>query len=362
MRKRWFAIGLMMAMAFSGQAQVSDYQLVWSDEFDGTTLNQNNWTYETGRGNGGWGTGQLDYATNTENNVKVDNGTLKLVLRNDGAPDGNTTNPYTSGRIMSFGKQSFRYGRIEARIKGVDTQGLGFAFWTLGDNYKTSGFGWPRCGEIDIMENTGKTPSYNISTLHYSADTKGLHTQSQVNYTLPQGQKFVDDFHIFGMEWTPDYIQFYVDDFKHSKIWIFNPLNFDPFHKNQFFILSVGVGGSYSGAPNATTVFPMTAEIDWVRVYQNSNSTAIDAPTSDTKMQTFPNPATDQINVQLPLSCGEITQIDLYNMPGQWIKSFSPHLLTQSTGTLPIDDLKKGNYLLKISTTTSGYTTVITKQ
>ncbi|PZX20812.1 putative secreted protein (Por secretion system target) [Breznakibacter xylanolyticus] len=332
-------IGLLF-MPQSFHAQSTDYRLVWFDEFDGTSLNPDNWTCETGRGNGGWGTGQLDYATDTEKNVKVDNGTLKLTLRNDGAPDGNATLPYTSGRLISFGKQSFLYGRIEARIKGVDTQGLGFAFWTLGDNFQTRGFAWPRCGEIDIMENTGKTPSYNIGTLHYS--NGGQHAQSQGNYTLPDNQKYHNDFHIFGIEWTPDYIWFYVDDHYYFKRFIFNPMDYEPFHKPQFLILSTGVGGSYSGAPDASTVFPMTAEIDWVRVYQKSNASSVPERPNDDLRVTH-NATTQTLTIDLANETALLKRVDILNLRGQCLQTLIP----PSPDGIQTDDLPNGIYLVK---------------
>nr|WP_319400862.1 family 16 glycosylhydrolase [uncultured Carboxylicivirga sp.] len=246
--------------------------LVWSDEFETPNLNLNNWTYETGNGQDGWGTGQLDYATNRTENVRIENGKLVLELRKENYAGYQ----YTSGRLVSYQKQSFQYGRIEARIKGVDTQGLGFAFWMLGDDYET--VWWPKCGEIDIMENTGSDPSFNIGTAHFQ-ESWGHH-YNQGSYTLPSG-KFADDFHTFALEWTPHHLKWFIDDVNYHTFDISEPINgYRPFDRPFFIILSVGVGGSYSGNPDATTQFPMSAEIDYIRVYKGAFSAFIEGENS----------------------------------------------------------------------------------
>lgn len=242
--------------------------LIWSDEFEGSTLNTNNWTYEIGNGQDGWGTGQLDYATNRTENVRIEDGKLILELRKENYAGYQ----YTSGRLVSYQKQAFQYGRIEARIKGVDTQGLGFAFWMLGEDYET--VWWPKCGEIDIMENTGGDPSFNIGTAHFQ-ESWGHHF-NQGSYTLPSG-KFADDFHTFALEWTPQHLKWYIDDVNYHTFDISEPINgYRPFDRPFFIILSTGVGGSYSGNPDETTILPMQATIDYVRVYQGAFSAAVE--------------------------------------------------------------------------------------
>ncbi len=261
-------ISLLPIKIFAQQCE----QLIWSDEFDGTSLNSGNWSYETGNGQDGWGTGQLDYATNRNENVRVEDGKLILELRKENY----SGYEYTSGRLVSYQKQSFKYGRIEARIKGVDTQGLGFAFWMLGEDYET--VWWPKCGEIDIMENTGGDPGFNIGTAHFQ-ESWGHH-YDQGSYTLTEG-KFADDFHVFAIEWTPKHIKWFIDDVNYHTFDITDPINnYRLFDRPFFIILSTGVGGSYSGNPDATTVFPMTAEIDYVRVYQGAFSASIEGETS----------------------------------------------------------------------------------
>ncbi|MFT3740173.1 MAG: family 16 glycosylhydrolase [Breznakibacter sp.] len=328
-------------------AQYDGYQLVWSDEFEGPSLNPGNWTCETGRGSGGWGTGQLDYATDSPNNVLVEDGMLKLTLRDDGAPDNSPAKPYTSGRLTSYGKRSFTYGRIEARIKALHSQGLGFAFWLLGDNYQT--LYWPKCGEIDIAEITGKTPSYNIGTMHYS--NGGSHAQSQGSFTLPDGQRFANDFHVFSIEWTPNYIQFAIDGQNYYKRWIINSIDYDPFHKPFFIILSTGVGGTYSGLPDATSVFPMTVEIDWVRVYQQTlTSTDRHTPANAGTIKVVPNPVSSVAIIELPVKNHRIKSAQLFDSQGRLIMSLGNDTFTDGKATIDLNKFPQGTYLFKTIT------------
>ena len=217
--------------------------LIWSDEFEGSTLNADNWTYEIGNGQDGWGTGQLDYATNRSENVRIEDGKLILELRKENYAGYQ----YTSGRLVSYQKQSFQYGRIEARIKGVDTQGLGFAFWMLGEDYENC-FGGLSAVKLTLWKNTGGDPSFNIGTTHFQ-ESWGHH-YNQGSYTLPSG-KFADDFHTFALEWTPQHLKWYIDDINYHTFDISEPINgYRPFDRPFFIILSTGVGGSYSGNPD----------------------------------------------------------------------------------------------------------------
>jgi uncharacterized protein (TIGR03437 family) len=172
---------------------------------------------------------------------------------------------YTSGRIKTEGLYAAEYGRIEARIKVPFGQGMWPAFWMLGNNITT--VGWPACGEIDIMENVGFTPSIAYGSLH-GPDNYNVTAQ----YQLPNGN-LADDFHVFAVEWSPQQITFYVDGNLYETQsntgngWVFNvPGN--PF----FIILNVAVGGDWPGSPDATTQFPQDMLVDYVRVYQATST------------------------------------------------------------------------------------------
>lgn len=231
-----------------------EYKLVWSDEFDGTELNRNNWTVEV-NGNGG-GNNELQYYVDNTKNLEVSNGTLKIhALREN---YGNKS--YTSGRINSKGKQEFKYGKIEARMKLPRFSGIWPAFWTLGANYNT--VGWPKCGEMDIMEAINDNNTV-FANLHWSykntqADTKGK------KYDVGDRTQW----HTYGMEWDENSAAFYVDGYIYEKYSISTQSEMEEFRKAQFIILNLAVGGQLPGYNINQNSFPATMEVDWVRVYQ----------------------------------------------------------------------------------------------
>nr|NQU93331.1 family 16 glycosylhydrolase [Bacteroidota bacterium] len=234
--------------------------LIWSDEFDYTGLpDPSKWNMETG--GGGWGNNELQYYTNSENNAMVDNGILTITAREE--PFGGRD--YTSARITTQNKFDFKYGKIEARIKLPYGQGMWPAFWMLGTNI--SSVGWPACGETDIMELVGGTGKDNTchATLHWDHD--GEDASYGQSYTLPSGI-FADDFHLFSVKWDTQEIKGYMDGIHYYTADIL-PSQLSEFHNNFFIILNLAVGGSWPGPPNASTTFPQTMEVDYVRVYQD---------------------------------------------------------------------------------------------
>ncbi|MBL7815095.1 MAG: family 16 glycosylhydrolase [Saprospiraceae bacterium] len=254
MKKANITICLFILIPFLSHAQC--YNLVWSDEFDGSSLNTAKWSYQVGAG--GWGNNELQYYTNGAN-VEVSNGTLKIRAKQESFNGSN----YTSSRILSQYKGDFRYGKFEARMKLPFGQGIWPAFWLMPTN---SEYGtWPRSGEIDVMELLGHQPNIVYGTIH-SGTSAGATVSSSANYTLPSGS-FADDFHTFSIEWSPTEVKWLVDGTLYStktgsdiSPWVFDKT----FHA----ILNVAVGGNWPGAPNGTTVFPQTMEVDYVRIYQ----------------------------------------------------------------------------------------------
>jgi len=258
-----------LAWAQTGGSDLTNgkWKLRWRDEFNGpdSSIDPSKWVVETG--GKGWGNHELEAYTNRPQNVFVEDGNLVIRARRENytGPDGVSRN-YTSARLKTAGKFSQAYGRFEARIKIPYGQGLWPAFWMLGDDLGTAG--WPACGEIDVMENIGKEPSTVHGTLHgpgYSAND-GI----TASYNLSNGRRFADDFHVFAVEWDANAIRFYVDDALYAtrarsdlpagKKWVFD----HPF----FLLLNVAVGGDWPGNPDATTVFPQTMRVDYVRIYQ----------------------------------------------------------------------------------------------
>ena len=254
---------------------LSAWNLAWGDEFDGpngSPIDSTKWSFDIG-GNG-WGNQELETYTSRAINADLEGGSLVIrALKETYAGPDKITRNYTSARLLSKKKFTQAYGRFEARIKIPFGQGIWPAFWMLGDNIETAG--WPNCGELDIMENIGKEPSTVHGTLH-GPGYSGTHGVT-ASYTLPNGQKFSDDFHTFVVEWKPNLMRFYVDgllyktrtpaDLPAGTKWVFD----HPF----FIVLNVAVGGGFPGDPNATTVFPQRMQVDYVRVYQARTSSNV---------------------------------------------------------------------------------------
>ena len=236
------------SITFSVTVQLS---LVWSDEFDTQGLpDASKWGYDLGAG--GWGNNELQYYTNRQDNASVSGGILKITLKKDAF----SGSQYTSARLLSKGKYSVKYGKIEARIKLTAGGGTWPAFWMLGDNISTAG--WPACGEIDIMEHVGNQLNKIFGTLHdptrYGGNANGGTT------IIPTA---TTEFHVYAVEWTATTIKFSVDD---NLFFSSGNSASLPFNQNFFIILNVTMGGNFGGTvdPNFTSG---TMEVDYVRVY-----------------------------------------------------------------------------------------------
>ncbi len=235
-------------------------QLVWSDEFNSSTINTNNWTFETG--SGGWGNNELQNYTSGDN-AHIEDGVLVITARK--VNDNKEAGSYTSSRMISWGKQEFTYGRMEIRAKLPAGTGVWPAIWMLGANLSSAG--WPACGEIDIMEYVGYNPNIVHSSLHTTSSSGATINTSTLTVTNCE-----EEFNVYGMLWTEDSISFYVND-QDNPFYTYAPsVKTDdnwPFDKPQFFILNVAVGGTWGGLQGIdNTIFPQTMEIDYVRVYQ----------------------------------------------------------------------------------------------
>ena len=252
----------------------ADWQLVWSDEFnqpDGSSPNSTNWNFDIG--GGGYGNNELESYTSRTNNARIVGGQLVIEARQENytGPD-NIARNYTSARMLTKGKWSWTYGRMEARIKIPRGQGIWPAFWMLGTNID-AGVTWPNCGEIDIMENIGKTSEQAkvYGTIHGPQSGGDYNGGAGVggSYVNPGGVALGDDFHIFAVEWTTNQIKWYMDtnlyftatsaSLPGGGTW--------PFSQPQFILLNVAVGGGWPGNPDGTTVFPQQMLVDYVRVY-----------------------------------------------------------------------------------------------
>jgi len=235
------------------------YQLVWSDDFNSSSLDSTKWSYDLG--SGGWGNSELETYTNSSSNLSMDGNSHLLITALQ--PSAGV---YTSARIKTKAKFAQAYGRFEARIKTPSGPGIWPAFWLLGSNTDT--VGWPQCGEIDIMEQQGQAPNINHGSVH-GPGYSGANAITKA-YELSTG-RFDTDYHIYAVEWGTDFIDFYVDNFLYERVtpssvtgtWVYN----HPF----YIILNVAVGGNYVGWPTSNTPFPQTMYVDYVKVYKQTN-------------------------------------------------------------------------------------------
>ncbi|MFO8145147.1 MAG: family 16 glycosylhydrolase [Candidatus Syntrophosphaera sp.] len=252
----------------------TSYTLVWADEFDqaGPEPNSENWGYDLGYGDNGWGNDEWQLYTNDEQNVRVEDGNLVISAVWDSvsyAVPGKRDGSITSARLNTKNKFSFKFGKIQARIKVPTDTGMWPAFWMLGKNYDTAG--WPQSGEIDIMEvspllHGDKT---TICTLHWWDDESESH--NSFGQTKQLKEPLSDDYHIYEVEWDEQRVVGKIDDITYF-VKVIDPGTMDEFLKEFFLILNVAVGGNLGGAPDATTNWPQSMYIDWVRVYQSEES------------------------------------------------------------------------------------------
>lgn len=236
-------------------------KLVWSDEFNsGSRPDTTKWVYNIGTGSNGWGNNEAQYYTGDSTNARIENGNLIIEARKE-IKGGKS---YTSARMITQGKASWTYGRFEIRAKLPKGVGTWPAIWMLGNNITT--VGWPTCGEIDIMEHVGKEQDMVLWSTHSKLNNWSLGTQ-KTNKSIIEGVS--TDFHIYKMEWSKDYIQFFVD----GKLYYTSPnegkgSDYYPFNAPQFLLLNLAIGGNLGGPTINDAIFPCRMEVDYVRVYQ----------------------------------------------------------------------------------------------
>ncbi|SHI71341.1 family 16 glycosylhydrolase [Algibacter luteus] len=226
--------------------------LVWSDEFDTDGApNAANWTYDLGAG--GWGNQEVQTYTSDASNVSVSEGTLKITAKKDGSD-------YTSARIKSIDLYEFKYGRVEVKAKLPAAQGTWPAIWMLGANFPD--VGWPVCGEIDIMEQTGADKNTSLGTFHWF-DT-GTNANASYGETLAVSDTSTE-FHLYTLEWSAEELIILVDNV--PVVNIGNNADLPFYDKEFFFILNIAMGGTLGGDIDPAFTED-TMEIDYVRVYQ----------------------------------------------------------------------------------------------
>lgn len=244
---------------------LAPYKLVWSDEFNGDSINKDNWSV-------------------ADTNVVYNNELEAYKTSNSYIQDGNLVleakkeaylgKDYTSGKVVTKGKQAFTYGRFEIKAKMPESQGIWPAIWMLPEDDNIYG-GWPQGGEIDILELLGHQPNKIYGTVHYG----NPHASGQGEYTLRSG-KFSDDYHIYAFEWDPGEMRWYIDGtlYHTEKSWYTRDENEAdsitypaPFNRDFHLILNLAVGGDWPGNPDNTTIFPSKVLVDYVKVYEREN-------------------------------------------------------------------------------------------
>jgi beta-glucanase (GH16 family) len=260
----FFVISI-LCLAQTGFSQNIFKKLVWSDEFNYTgSPDSSKWSFDMGNGCPsvcGWGNNELEYYTNRQQNARVEKGKLIIEARKEEFEKFH----YTSARLASKNKGDWKYGRIEVKAKIPAGTGMWPAIWMLPTNWEYGG--WPRSGEIDIMENVGYWPDSALSTVHTGAYNGMLNTQKTAGVNRNDLSK---KFHVYAAEWTADSICFFIDNvpyhtFKNNHTGI----EAWPFDKEFHLLLNIAVGGNWGGKFGVDdNIFPQRMELEYVRVYQ----------------------------------------------------------------------------------------------
>lgn len=249
---------------YDAPTSYAGYTLAWADEFNAGSLDAAAWTNQNGDGCPGicgWGNNELEYYTGRPENIFFQDGKLIIEARKENFGGRN----YTSSKILTQGKKTFKFGRVDIRAKLPKGKGIWPAFWMLPQNNVFGG--WPTSGEIDIMEVVGHEPNKTHGTIHYGPGPGSL--QVSRNTTLATGT-LNDEFHVYSLEWKQDQLKWYLDGM------LFSTVNKSelvasatyPFNEAFFFIVNLAVGGNWPGNPDATTVFPQWLVVDYIRMYQ----------------------------------------------------------------------------------------------
>jgi len=245
----------------------TELKLVWSDEFDYTGIpDSTKWAYSIGDGCPelcGWGNNELQYYT-YENlkNTRVEDGLLIIEVHKEDLENSE----FTSGKLVTKGKQDWQYGRFEIRAKLPSTKGVWSAIWMMPTDPSHYG-GWPKCGEIDIMENVGYDPDTVEASAHTGSYYFTINTQKHERLVVPDNS---EEFHIYSLEWEEDEYRVFVDDinyftFKNEGTGFMEW----PFDQKFYLILNIAYGGNWGGQKGLDSEkLPQKMEVDYVRVYE----------------------------------------------------------------------------------------------
>lgn len=344
-----YMLALIMLFIVVNSSSSQDWQLVWSDEFEGSSVNVDNWNFELGTSND-----NIQYYTDRSDNCQIVDGKLCIIVKRENY----LGMEYTSSLINTVNKVNWRYGKIEARIKVATTPGLVNAFWMMPID-AIYGF-WPNSGEIDIMEHPTHEPQNIYGTIHTGDynwfDGEGGPPKGGV-IAVPDLET---NYHVYAIEWTPDSIHHLLDDQRYhsfgndyidSDTW--------PFDQAFYIILNVSVGGGWCGNPAPEDPFPATMLVDYVRLYQNLDDILITGPdflayNAEDERYCIPMPSGADIEWSVPegasIQSGQNTNaiiLDWGNTEGSviaYIEDVPNNVTTEYPVVLSYNVLKNGNF------------------
>ena len=248
---------------------IEGWDIIWHDEFDSSPLDINKWSHEIG--GHGFGNNELEYYTNDSANAFVQDSMLHIRAKFEpsGIGDANNLRYFSSARLRTVGKGDWKYVRIDVRAKLALGQGIWPAIWMLPTDWVYGG--WPKSGEIDIMEHVGHDEGRVHGSVHTESYNHKIGTQRSKTKVL-SGVK--DSFHVYSIEWYEDRIDFFIDN---QQYFTFandqkNDYKTWPFNQRFHLLINVAVGGDWPGSPDNTTIFPQDMEVDYVRVYKKQNN------------------------------------------------------------------------------------------
>ncbi|NOQ25170.1 MAG: family 16 glycosylhydrolase [Bacteroidales bacterium] len=259
--KKTTLLFLLLLFVISVSAQTKS--LVWSDEFNGSSISSTYWDYDLGNGTGGWGNQELQYYTSRSENAKVQDGNLIITAKKESYSGFD----YTSARLVTRNKVSWKYGRIEVRANLPGGTGIWPAVWMLPEVWNYGNESWPDNGEIDIMEYVGYDPGVINASLHNHNNSGSNSITHTINISDVE-----DNFHVYALEWSENKIEMFVDD---TKYFTYNNPGTGweawPWDKEFHLLINIAVGGAWGGAEGVDDeIFPQTMEIDYVKVYDLS--------------------------------------------------------------------------------------------
>ena len=332
---------LLLTLVLHGQ----DWQLVWSDEFDGDALDMARWSYMTGDGSEygipGWGNNEEQYYL--EQNVVVDDTVLRIFAKQQ-MMGGKS---YTSGRIRTIDKGDWIYCRAEFRAKMPVGKGLWAAIWMLPTDSEYGG--WAASGEIDIMEYLGDDTRTVHGTLHFGGEWPENASKGTA-YGLPSGD-FSEEFHDFALEWEEGEMRWYVDDKLYQTQgqgdwWSYGAQFPAPFNRRFHLLINLAVGGNWPGSPDVSTMFPQELVLDYVRIYQRGGTGTGGAPVTDAGAyaleQNFPNPSRSRTHITYTTQAAEHVHLEVFDPLGRKIRTLvdgvqlpGTHMVEMERGSLP---------------------------